>query len=49
MARRLQIADRLLSESGCILISINDIEYAQLRIRQNALKKELRRLDRAIR
>ena len=32
MARRLQIADRLLSESGCILISINDIEYAQLKM-----------------
>lgn len=32
MERRLQIAFSLLSERGCILISINDIEYAQLKM-----------------
>lgn len=32
MERRLQIAYSLLSERGCILISINDIEYAQLKM-----------------
>ena len=32
MAYRLQVANNLLSERGCILISINDIEYAQLKL-----------------
>ncbi|MFR5633918.1 MAG: site-specific DNA-methyltransferase [Monoglobales bacterium] len=32
MASRVQIAYRLLSETGSILISINDIEYAQLKL-----------------
>ena len=32
IALRLQIANILLSEKGCILISINDIEYAQLKL-----------------
>ena len=32
MAHRLQVANNLLSERGCILISINDIEYAQLKL-----------------
>lgn len=32
LAARLEIAFRLLSETGCILISINDIEYAQLKL-----------------
>lgn len=32
MASRVQIAHRLLSETGSILISINDIEYAQLKL-----------------
>ena len=32
IAERLQCAYRLLSESGCIMISINDIEYAQLKL-----------------
>ena len=32
LAARLESAFRLLSETGCILISINDIEYAQLKL-----------------
>ena len=32
IAARLQYAYRLLSETGSILISINDIEYAQLKL-----------------
>lgn len=32
IGKRLQIAVKLLSENGCILISINDIEYAQLKL-----------------
>lgn len=32
MAHRLQVVNSLLSERGCILISINDIEYAQLKL-----------------
>lgn len=32
MEHRLKIAYRLLSDCGCILISINDIEYAQLKL-----------------
>ena len=32
MGRRLEFAFRLLSEKGCILISINDIEYAQVKL-----------------
>ena len=32
MAHRLQVVNTLLSERGCILISINDIEYAQLKL-----------------
>ncbi|MDO4648981.1 MAG: site-specific DNA-methyltransferase [Eubacteriales bacterium] len=32
IAERLQYAYRLLSDSGCIMISINDIEYAQLKL-----------------
>ena len=32
MAHRLQVVNNLLSERGCILISINDIEYAQLKL-----------------
>lgn len=32
MERRLQTAFSLLSDRGCILISINDIEYAQLKL-----------------
>ena len=32
LAARLRLAFKLLSETGCILISINDIEYAQLKL-----------------
>ncbi len=32
MSERLHIAKRLLTSSGCILISINDAEYAQLKL-----------------